>query len=95
MGWLFGWAGAYSRHLEAEIRWLREELRFQRDENGRLNSIVASLKHGMTISAVAPAVPRTVDTTTTGVKAATDEAHEEEFQGVGQFDEEPASRGAV
>lgn len=92
MTFFISWGRAYARHLEAEIAWYREELRYQRDESARLNNALVSLKQGMTISTVAPSVPRVIEPTT---KTTADEKYDAEFHGIGAFDEEPAGRGAL
>lgn len=61
------------RFLDAQqdqIDWLRSELQFERDRNGRLQEQFLTLRVGAHIAATAPAVPRE-DTTPAEITAAT------------------------
>lgn len=91
MMWPFSWGARFSRHLEHEITWLRSELRFQRDENQRLQNALVSFKFGGTVSTLAPAMPREVAQTT---REAEDERYDDPVA-VGTFAEEAVLRGAA
>lgn len=91
---MFGFFARYFiTHLREEIAYLRAELRFQRDENQRLQNALVSFKFGGTVSTLAPAVPREVSQTTSGIPAA--DALEDEFANVGSFEGEPMGRTAL
>lgn len=91
---MFGFFARYFiSHMNDEIAWLRAELRFCRDENQRLQNALVSFKFGGTVSTLAPAVPREVAQTTSGIPSA--DALEDEFASVGSFEGEPGGRTAL
>jgi hypothetical protein len=59
---MFRWlAEAYSKHMLAEIEWLRGELRFERDRNARLQEHFISLSVRHPVYATAPPASRSED----------------------------------
>ena len=60
---MFGWLiREHTKHLLSEVEWLRAELRFERDRNGRLQEQFLTLQVGAPIGATAPAMPRESNT---------------------------------
>jgi hypothetical protein len=57
-GWLMR---THTEHLLTEIQWLRDELRFERDRNARLQDLFLSFKTDRAVYTMAPPVSRAED----------------------------------